>query len=60
MNKFVIVLALFLWGLIAIMTSAAVWNSKPGAFLSIIAALNLAINGWCIYKRAKKQPEGEE
>lgn len=53
-NKFFYVLALFVWGLIAIATSAAVWNSKPGAFLAVVAALNLAINGLCIYRQATK------
>ena len=57
LNKTIVVISLFLWGLIAIITSSAVWNSKPGAFLSIVAALNLAINGWCIYLKAKKRPE---
>ena len=55
-NKFLFILSLFIWGLIAIATSAAVWNSKPGAFLSIVAALNLAINAWGIYKQIKKLP----
>lgn len=53
-TKFIYVLALFIWGLVAIATSAAVWNSKPGAFLSVVAGLNLIINGLCIYGRAKK------
>ena len=53
-TKFFYVLALFVWALIAIATSAAVWNSKPGAFLSVVAALNLVINGLVIYGKAKK------
>jgi hypothetical protein len=59
MNKIpfgIYVVALFIWGLIAIATSAAVWNSHPGTFLSIVAALNLAINGWCIYWKIKNIP----
>lgn len=53
-NKFFFVLLLFLWGLVAIATSAAVWNAHSGGFLSAVAAVNLIINGWCIYKQAKK------
>lgn len=53
-RKPILVAALFIWALIAIATSAAVWNSKPGAFLSVVAALNLAINGLCIYRQATK------
>ena len=53
-RKPILVAALVIWGLIAIATSCAVWNSKPGAFLSVVAALNLAINGFCIYRQATK------
>lgn len=54
MNKPLYVAALFIWGMIAIATSCAVWNSHPGGFLSAVAALNLLINGWCIYYKAIK------
>ena len=53
-NKFFKIAILFIWGLSAIATSAAVWNSRPGAFLVVVSALNLAINGVCIYKQATK------
>jgi ammonia channel protein AmtB len=60
--EFLTVLGLFIWGLVAIATSAAVWNSHPSVFIGIVAGLNLAINGLCIYATTqllKKKKEGE-
>jgi hypothetical protein len=59
-RHFVIVLACFLWAFVAIITSAAVWNSKPATFIGIVAGLNLLINGWCIYKTVKAVHDEDE
>jgi len=59
---FLMVLCLFLWAFVAIITSAAVWNSKPATFIGIVAGLNLLINGVCIYfavRKIKKAEQGE-
>ena len=59
---FLMVLCLFLWAMVAIITSAAVWNSKPATFIGIVAGLNLLINGVCIYfavRKIKKAEQGE-
>ena len=52
-KQFFMVLALFIWGVVAIMTSAAVWNSKPATFIGIVAGIALAIHAACIYYAAK-------
>lgn len=46
-------LALFIWALASIATSAAVWNARPGVFFSIVAAVNVICSGWGIYKAAR-------
>jgi len=53
------VLCLFLWAMVAIITSAAVWNSKPATFIGIVAGLNLIINGVCIFFAARKISQAE-
>jgi len=57
---FLMVLCLFLWAMVAIITSAAVWNSKPATFIGIVAGLNLLINGVCIYFAARKIKKSEQ
>ena len=54
---FLKVATLIVWGLVAIITSATALNAGPGAFLSAIAVLNLAVNGVAIYKAAKNVAE---
>ena len=46
-------LALVIWALASIATSAAVWNARPGVFFSIVAAVNVICSGWGIYKAAR-------
>ena len=57
MKKFLESLALVLYELITIATCAAVWNSRPGAFISIVAVVLFATNGYIIYRKAKKLTE---
>jgi len=52
--EFLKVVALFVWGGIAIITSAAVWNSHPAPFVGIVAALALLLHGVCIYAVARE------
>ena len=51
------VLALFAYGMITIITCAAVWNSFPGAFISTVAAILMAVNGYIIYRKATRLKE---
>lgn len=53
------VLPLVIYAIITIMTCSAVWNSRPGAFLSVVALATMAANGYVIYKEAKKIKEGK-
>lgn len=53
MKEYLKPLAVALYVLVTIITCAAVWNSKPGAFISIIAAVLLAVNGYIAYGAAK-------
>lgn len=53
------VVCLFLWAMVAIITSAAVWNSKPATFIGIVAGLNFVINGVCIFFAARKISQAE-
>ena len=48
------VLALFAYALITIITCAAVWNTAPGAFISLVAVALFATNGYIIYRKATK------
>lgn len=50
---FLKVLALVAYGLATIATCSVVWNAKSGPFLSVVAALLLASNGFVIYRGAK-------
>jgi len=52
-EKFAKVLVLIVWASIAIGTSATAMNSFPGAFLVVISLLNLAVNGFAIFKVAR-------
>jgi hypothetical protein len=51
-KAFLLSCALMLYGIVTIATSAAVWNSNPTATLAVIAGLNLAANGYVIYRKA--------
>lgn len=51
--KFFKVFALFIWAMVAIITSSSVWNSKPAVFIGIVAGLNLIMNGVCIFFAAR-------
>lgn len=53
MKEYLKIVILFLYALATIMTCAAVWNSRPGAFISIVAVLLLLANGYVIYRGAK-------
>ena len=53
MKNFLKTLVIFIWASIAIGTTATALNATPGAFLSIVSVLNLAVNGFAIYKVAK-------
>lgn len=44
--------ALFFYGIITVVTCAAVWNSKPTAVVAVVAGLLLAANGYAIYRKA--------
>ena len=50
--------ALIVWALVAIITSAGVWNatagSTPDGFVCTVAGLNLIVSGVAIYLVAKK------
>ena len=54
------VLALFIWAMVAIITSSAVWNSKPATFIGIVAGLNLIINGVLIFFAARSIRRSED
>lgn len=47
------VLVIFLYAMCNIITCSAVWNSRPGAFISIVAAVLLAANGVITYYAVK-------
>lgn len=51
-------IALFVWGSVAIITSASVWNAEPGAFRGIVAGVALAIHAACIIYVARKLNKG--
>lgn len=52
LNFLLRVLALFIYGFISVVTCATVWNSRPGVFLSVVAGVLLATNGYVIYRKA--------
>ena len=57
-KQFAATLALFVWGLVAIITSASVWNAAPGAFRSIVAGVALAIHAACIVYAVRELLKG--
>lgn len=57
-KQFAATLALFVWGFVAIMTSAAVWNSHPAPFVGIVAGVALAIHAACIVYVVRKLLKG--
>ncbi len=48
------IFALFIYGLLTIITCSAVWNSRPGAFISIVALALFGVNGYIIVRKAMK------
>lgn len=46
-------LALFLYGFVSVVVCAGLWNARPGVFLSVLAGILLAANGYVIYRKAK-------
>lgn len=59
MKDFPKVLALFAYGIITIMTCSAVWSSKPGVFLSIVAGALFATNAYIIAREGIKLWKGD-
>ena len=54
------VVAIFAYVLINIITCSAVWNSKSGAFISIVALVLFAVDGFIAYKAVqgiREKPE---
>lgn len=54
MKEYLKILAIFLYVAITIITCSAVWNSKPGAFISIVAVILMAVNGYIAYRYGKE------
>lgn len=52
------VLAIFAYALVNIITCSAVWNSAPGAFISVVALVLLLADGYVVY-RAVKEIKGD-
>lgn len=46
-----------LYAIVTIITCAAVWNSKPGAFIAIVAVLLLGANGYVAYRFLKEKKD---
>lgn len=53
MKQFVKVLILFILGMVAIISNAAVWNSDAATFIDIVAGINLLFEGLVIFCLAK-------
>lgn len=51
------ILAVFAYALVTIITCSAVWNAGVGGFLSAVAFVLLASNGYVIYRAVKKLKE---
>jgi hypothetical protein len=49
---FLLTAALFLYGLITVVTCAAVWGAGQKAVVAVVAGLLLAANGYAIYRKA--------
>lgn len=56
---FLMVLCLFLWAMVTIITCSAVWNSHPTTFIGIVAGISFVINGVCIYFAARQIAKSE-
>lgn len=48
------VLALFAYALITIATCSAAWSSGQGTFYYVVAAVLMAVNGYIIYRKARR------
>jgi hypothetical protein len=53
------VLALLIYAMMTIMTCSAVWSSKPGVFLSIVAGALFATNAYIIAREGIKLWKGD-
>ena len=51
------ILAIVAYAFATIITCSAVWNSKPGAFISVVALALFATNGYVIYRKVKALKE---
>jgi len=51
------ILAIVAYALITVITCSAVWNSRPGAFISVVALALFATNGYVIYRKVKALKE---
>lgn len=54
------ILAVFAYVIINVITCSAVWNSAPGTFISIVALILFAVDGFIAYKAVqglKGEPE---
>ena len=51
------VLSLVAYAIATIITCSAVWNSAPGAFISLVALALFGVNGYVIYRKAKALKE---
>ena len=54
------VVAIFAYVLINIITCSAVWNSAPGLFISVVALILFAVDGFIAYKAVqgiREKPE---
>lgn len=52
-KMFLLVGALFIYGLMTIITCNAVWRAETKPILDVIAGLLFAANGYAIYRAAK-------
>ena len=52
-KMFLLVGALFIYGLMTVVTCAAVWSVETKHVLDVIAGLLFAANGYAIYRAAK-------
>lgn len=52
-KMFLLVGALFIYGLMTIVTCVSVWRAETKPFLDVVAGLLFAANGYAIYRAAK-------
>ena len=47
------ILAIVAYALATIVTCSAVWNSRPGATISLVALALFVTNGYIVYRKAR-------